>query len=162
MPRQAREGKLLAQNKEELADLVSEPVFVLKGITAVLYDDFGQLPMKVMAADAETIGLDINPVEDKDALEIHHAVGEDLFNCDRAQDQAVWSYRSYPIFNACHLASFYCFDARKEIEIRSARLEYSRLPLKPARISCRSRCQRLYVGRAWLCRVHDLDWLSAL
>jgi hypothetical protein len=37
----------------------------MEGVPAVLYDDFGQLPMKVMAADAESIDQDIDAVEDK-------------------------------------------------------------------------------------------------
>jgi hypothetical protein len=34
--------------------------------------------MKIMAANAESIGLDVNAVEDEDLLEIQGAVGEDL------------------------------------------------------------------------------------
>ena len=66
-------------DRQELADLVSEPVFILKGIPAVLDHYLRQLAVEIMTADPESIGQDIDAVEGMNPSEINPAVGEDLF-----------------------------------------------------------------------------------
>jgi hypothetical protein len=78
-----------SRHQNELTNLIAKPVFIPERIAAVFNHYLRKLSMEIVAPNPESIGQNVNAVEDEDLFEIHHAIREDFFDGPWSQCEIV-------------------------------------------------------------------------